>query len=75
VLHFLEQHALLPYEIFLFALQGALRGDVLYAEQNSRIGASLIEHLPRVQAHRAVSQMRKVLPDLVAAEVTAEDRS
>src|SRR5450631_1407480 len=66
MLQFLQQDVLLPYEILLFALQGALLGDILYAEQNGRIGTSLIEHLPCVQAHRTVSEAGKLMFDLIA---------
>jgi hypothetical protein len=65
MLQFLEQHVLLPEQLLLFALQGAPLGDVLYTEQNGRIGPSLIEHLPCVQAHRAVSDAGKLMLDLI----------
>jgi len=65
VLQFLEQHIFLPQQRLLFALQRALPGDVLHAEQNGRLGASLIEHFPRIQAHRAASGAGKLMFDLI----------
>ena len=70
MLHFLEQHVLLPKQVLLFALRGALPGDVLDAEQDGRIGTSLIEHLPCVQAHRAVSDAGKLMLDLIVLHHT-----
>ena len=66
VLQFLQQHVLLPQQLVLFLLQDAPLGDVLDAEQNGRVGASLVVHLPCVQAHRAMSEAGKRVLDLVA---------
>src|ERR1043166_3773087 len=65
VLQLLEQHVLLPQQRLLFALQRALPRDVLHAEQNGRVGASLIEHFPRIQAHRAASGAGKLFFDVI----------
>src|ERR1043166_1064552 len=65
VLQLLEQHILLPQQRLLFALQRALPRDVLHAEQNGRLGASLIEHLPRIQAHRPVPGTGKLFFDVI----------
>src|ERR1043166_2003488 len=65
VLQLLEQHVLLPQQRLLFALQGALPRDVLHAEQNGRLRASLIEHLPRIQAHGAASGAGKLFFDVI----------
>ncbi len=66
VLQFLEQHVLLSQQFVLFALQDALRGDILHAEQNGRAGAAFVEHLAGVQAHRALSEAGKLMLDLIA---------
>ena len=66
VLEFLEQHPLLPQQLFLLALQSALRGDVLDAEQNGPVGAFLVEELAGIEAHRALAEVGKDVLDLIA---------
>src|ERR1035437_3840494 len=38
-----------------------MKNDILYAKQNSRVGAFLVEHFAGVQAHRAWSDVRKLI--------------
>ena len=66
VLQFLEQHILLAQQFVLFALQDAPLGDILHAEQDGGIGASLVEHLAGIQAHRAVSEAGELMLDFIA---------
>src|SRR6202045_681461 len=61
-----QQPVLLSQQLVLFALQDAPLGDILHAEQNSRAGAALVEHLAGVQAHRARSETGEFLLDFIA---------
>ena len=61
VLQFLEQHPLLSQQLFLFALEDALPGNIRDAEQNGRIEPALVENLAGVQEHRALSEVGELM--------------
>ena len=66
VLQFLEQHPLLPQQLFLLALERALRGDIRDAEQDGPVGAFPVEQLAGIEAHRALAEAGKFMLDLIA---------
>jgi hypothetical protein len=53
-------------QFILFALQDALRGDILDAEQDRDVGAALVENLASVQTHGAVPEAGEFVLDLIA---------
>ena len=61
----LQQHFLLLQQVCQRPLDGATVGDIFDGQENQSAGICLIEHLPGVQQHRALSEPNKVVLDLV----------
>ena len=65
MLHLLQQHFLLMQQRSDLAFGDAPIGDIFDGQENELVGISLVEHLPRVQEHRAASDNGKVAFDFV----------
>ncbi len=66
MLHFLQQHFLLPQEIPQLPFLCAPLGNILDAQQYRTLTTSFVEHLSGIQEHRASPKTGKVLLDLVS---------
>ncbi len=65
MLHLLQQHFLLLQQLRDLPFGGAPLGYIFDGQENELVSISLVEHLPRVQEHRASSDIGKFPLDLV----------
>jgi hypothetical protein len=65
MVHLFEKKILLPQQLVLLAFQGAALRDVFDRHQQPRAVVALIKDLSGIQQHRAVTDRRKILLDLI----------
>jgi hypothetical protein len=60
MLHLLQERFLLLQQLSYLPFGGAPLSDIFDSQENQRGSVSLIEHLPRIQEHRAASDSGKI---------------